>query len=147
MRDPIFWAWHNHIDGILSAWQAVQTEGGAVGRTFGLYTFPSFDATWQTVRVAFQMRAIPEFIKPHHLNVNGSPGTSVTDVSFTGTGYVFDFTGFDVPADGLVEVVIRREVDTHVRTSNSQPRPAVGMIMSIYGQVFSPNVVRTYFTK
>ena len=71
----------------------------------------------------------------------------MSDVSFTGTGYLFDFTGFAIPADGIVEVVLRREVDTHVRTSNAQPRPAVGMIMSIYGQPLSPHIHRIYYTK
>ncbi len=147
MRDPIFWAWHGHIDQILRAWRTTQTAFEARMPELVLYTIPNFDGSWSTIRLAFMIRVVPELVKPSHVEVNGSPATSVTDVSFTGTGYIFDFTGFDVPADGTVEVVVRREVDTHVRTSNTDPRPAVGMLMSIYGQLFTPHVQRFFYTK
>jgi hypothetical protein len=147
MRDPIFWAWHSHIDALMAAWQSTQTDFDAEGETTSVYQNPSFDSTWSTLRVAFQRRMIPDFVKASHVEVNGSPATAVTDESFTGTGYIFDFTGFAVPSDGTIEVVIRRDADTGVRTSTTEARPAVGLLVSTFGQLFAPHIQAFYYTK
>ncbi len=145
MRDPIFWGWHSGIDQILSDWQA--TQGVEARGPVLVYTKPVFQNNWTTYRVAFSHRVIPELVKPENIMVNGSPATAVADVSFTGTGYIFEFSGFAVPADGIVEVVVLREVNNTIRTSAGDPRPVPTLIVSIFGNILTPAVNRYTYTK
>ena len=90
---------------------------------------------------------IPELVKPENIMVNGSLATSVADVSSTGTGYIFEFSGFGVPADGIVEVVVLREVYNTIRTSAGDPRPVPTLIVSTFGNLLTPAVNRYTYTK
>ena len=145
MRDPIFWGWHRSIDRILTDWQA--TRGAEAHGPVVIYGQPTFNAGWSTVRVAFSHRVLAEFVKPKHVTVNGSAATSVTDVSLNGTGYIFEFSGFTVPAPGTVVVTVRREVDNHIRTTAIAQRPAVALIMSTFGNLLTPHIQRFSYTR
>lgn len=145
MRDPIFWAWHTHLDMILSSWQS--TKGAEAVGPLSIYSKPTFNAGWSSIKVAFSNRVIPEFVRPENVTVNGSPATSVTDVSLTGTGYIFEFSGFSVPSSGAVEVIVRREINNNIRTIASDPRPTPTLIMSTFGNVLSPAVNKIEYTK
>jgi Common central domain of tyrosinase len=150
MRDPVFWAWHKHIDSILTSWQA--TQGVEAGGLM-LYQLPSFSAGWDTVRVPFSNATIPELVLPGNLTVNGSPATTVVDVftatggGASGPGYVYEFSGFAVPPSGPVEVVLSRELDNTIRTSASDLRPTPTLIMSVYGRPLEPAVNRITYTR
>jgi len=146
MRDPIFWGWHTHLDSILSAWQAVQ--GVEATSPLSIYTAPTFNAGWSTVRVAFSGQVIASLVLPANVEVNGSRATAVTNVSTNSSQtYIFEFSGFAVPPSGPVEVVVRREVNNDIRTSISDPRPAPTLIVSTFGQILTPAVNRYSFTK
>lgn len=145
MRDPIFWGWHRSIDSTLALWQG--TRGAEARPPLSIYGAPTFSAGWNEVRVAFSHRVVPDFVVPGHVTVNGSPATAVTDVSLTGKGYIFAFSGFAVPPAGPVEVVVRREINNTVRTSIADPRPAPTLIFSTYGNILTPAVNRYTFTK
>jgi Common central domain of tyrosinase len=148
MRDPIFWGWHKHLDGILSEWKITLGEQNAEALgDVQIYTTPAFLDNWTKLRVAFSRRVVPEFVRPSHVVVDGSPATSVADVSLTGSGYIFEFSGFAVPPDGTFEVVIRREVDNTIRTSAADPRPASALIISTYGGLLQPAVNRLSYEK
>jgi hypothetical protein len=145
MRDPIFWAWHKHLDKILSDWQAM--KGVEAKGTLQLQGNPEFVGNWSRLRVAFSHQIIPELVRAGNVTVNGSPATGVRDVSLTGTGHIFEFSGFSVPPDGKVEVVIRRDVNNNIRTSLVDPRPVPTLIMSTYGNLLMPAVNRITYTK
>jgi len=145
MRDPIFWAWHSSIDSILTRWQSTQgIEARPPLTTSGT---PQFDPTWSTLRVAFSHRVVTDFVLPSQVTVNGSPATAVQDVSLTGTGYILEFSGFALPPSGPVEVVVRREVNTAVRSSFTQARPAPALIFSTFGNILIPAVNTFSYTK
>lgn len=145
MRDPIFWGWHSYIDKILSDWQA--TKGVEAKGPVFVYGAPNFSADWSKLRVAFSHRIVPELLKPGNVTVNDSPATAVTDVSLTGTGYIFEFSGYAMPPAGSVKVAVRREVNNGIRTSLAQPRPAPTLIMSTYGNLLTPSLTTFSYTK
>jgi len=145
MRDPIFWAWHSAIDSILTRWQNTQGVEGRPPLT--IVGTPQFDPTWSTLRVAFSHRLVTDFVLPSQVTVSGSPATAVQDVSLTGTGYIFEFSGFAVPPSGPVELVVRREVNTGVRTSPTQARPAPALIFSTFGNIVTPAVSTFSYTR
>ena len=145
MRDPIFWGWHQHIDGLLTAWQA--TQGVEASGPTVIYGRPQFMNGWSTVRVAFSHRVIADAVRPENVLVNGQPAIAIQDVSLTGTGYIFSFSGFPVPADGDVELVVRREVNNTIRANASDPRPRPTLVVSTFGNLLEPIVSRYQYTK
>lgn len=145
MRDPIFWAWHGHIDSVLTAWEL--TKGAEAQGFVIVYGKPTFSADWATLQVAFSNRTIVDLVRPGNVTVNGSPATTVTDVSLTGTGYIYAFSGFNVPPSGTVEAVIRREINNTIRTSVTAARPSPTLIMSTYGRLLTPPVNRYTYLK
>ena len=146
MRDPIFWAWHAHIDSLLARWQTA--KGVNPNAELSTYTRPAFDAAFSKVRVAFSFDVIEGLLMPANVEVNGSAATSFTNVSLTpGRTSIFEFTGFAVPASGPVELTIRREVDNRFRVVSTDPRPAATMIMTNEGRIFEPAVLRLEYNK
>jgi tyrosinase-like protein len=145
MRDPIFWGWHYWIDSLMTTWQA--TRGVEATGALTVYQIPNWTPDWTAVNVPFSHRVVPEFVRPANVLVNGSPATTVTDVSLTGTGYIFRFSGFPVPPTGPVEVVLRRETDNTIRTSPTMPRPMPTVIFSTYGNILQPAVSRFTYTR
>lgn len=146
MRDPIFWSWHSHLDSILTQWQALQ--GAEAQSPLTIYQNPKFDAGFTKVTIPFALEVIEEFVLPANVEVNGSRATSVVNVSLNpGQSYIFEFSGFAVPPPGPVELVLRREVNNTIRTILSDPRPYPTLIVSKFGQVLTPSVLRLYYTK
>lgn len=146
MRDPIFWSWHSHLDGILSQWQAV--KGAEATSPLSIYTKPSFNTGFTSVRIAFSVQVIEEFVLPGNVTVNGSPATAVTNVSTTpGQTYIFEFSGFTVPPAGPVRLVVRRDLKNTIRTNVANPRPYPTLLASTFGQVLTPSVNNYDYTK
>lgn len=145
MRDPIFWGWHYWIDSLMTTWQA--TRGVEANPPLSLYQIPKWTPDWTAVTVSFSHRVVPDFVRPANVVVNGAPATAVTDVSLTGTGYIFRFSGFPVPPAGPVEVVVRRETNNTIRTSLATPRPMPTVIFSTFGNILQPAVSRFTYTR
>lgn len=146
MRDSIFWGWHAFIDSILDNWQSSQGTVEALGPVM-LYSLPSFSSDWANLRVAFSKRLVADLVRPANVTVNGAPATSVTDVSFTGTGFIFEFSGFPIPPDGTVVVIVRREINNTFRTTLSQPQPTPTLLISTFGNLLTPAVNRINYSK
>jgi len=145
MRDPVFWGWHYWIDSILTSWQA--TRGVEAKPPLTTYQTPKWSADWTAVDVPFTHRVIAEFVRPANLLVNGSPATTVTDVSLNGTGYIFRFSGFPTPPAGPVVVTLRREINNTIRTNLNDGRPMPTLIVSTFGNPLQPAVRRFTYTR
>jgi hypothetical protein len=147
MRDPVFWGWHRSIDSILTRWQLTRGIEAAPNIPLSLYGRPQWAFNWDTVRVAFSNRVVPEFVHPGHVTVNGGPATVVGDISFDGTGYILAFTGFPVPPSGTVRLVVRREMNDPARASLDAGRPAPTLIFSTFGKILVPPVSRYSYVR
>lgn len=145
MRDPIFWGWHAHIDEILTEWQ--KTHGAQATAPFTVPSVPQFNLDWSKLTVEFSHQAIPEFIRASHISVNGSPATTVNDISIEGKGRRFEFSGFPIPPTGQITVKVYRESGTGVRTNPSEARPQPFIAMNTSGNILTPAINNYTYTK